>query len=76
MISPNNAEEIVQLVFDYYSQRYVQNVRLFSPEIHVGSSVESDTFQSKQIGGIVEKMDMNLSGGFLVDTEIIGVVLS
>ncbi|MDD2921479.1 MAG: hypothetical protein PHQ36_04265 [Anaerolineales bacterium] len=74
-VTASNVATIAQRVYDYYQQRYLQKVRLYAPESAVGKSVLIDTLYNRQIGGIVEKMTLDLSGGFRVDAEIIGDVI-
>lgn len=66
---------VTQRVYDYYQQRYLQNVKLFALDVRVGDSVLMDIFQDSQLSGIVEKMTIDLVGGFLQNTEITGVVV-
>ena len=74
LVNRSNVAEITQRIYDYYQQRYLQKVKLFAPTAEVGKSVVIDTLYNQEILGIVEKMNINLSGGFVSDTEIVGVV--
>jgi hypothetical protein len=74
LINPSNAATTAQKVYAYYQQRYLQKVKLFSPSATPGDSVLIDTLYNQQIGGLVEKMSINLSGGFVAQTEITGGV--
>lgn len=74
LINPSNVAVTTQKVYGYYQQRYLQKVKLFSPLATPGDSVLIDTLYNQQIGGVVEKMSLNLSGGFTVQTEITGGV--
>lgn len=74
-ITKTNVSDLVNNLFTYYQERYVQNVRLYATTIKPGDSVVVDTYDGKQIQGIVEKVSTNLSGGFISDVEIIGVLL-
>lgn len=74
LVNPSNVAAITQRVYDYYQQRYVQKVKLFAPTAEPGKSVLIDTLYDRQIGGVMEKMTLNLTGGFTVRAEIVGVV--
>lgn len=74
-ISPSNCENVADELFSYFQERYIQKVRLYATPIKPGDSVVVDTYDGKQIQGIVEKVSTNLSGGFISDVEIIGVLL-
>lgn len=69
-----NGTEIAQRVYDYYQQRYKQDVKLYAPSVEPGSSVLIDTLYDQQIAGMVEKMEMDLAKGFTSKTSIVGVV--
>jgi hypothetical protein len=75
LVSPSNVAEIAQRVYDYYQQRYMQKVKLYAPVSATSNSVLVSTLYNKQIGGMVEKMTLNLSGGFTAQAEITGVVV-
>lgn len=74
LVNYANVAEVTQRVYDYYQQRYLQKVKLFVPSIEVGQTALIDTLYSKQIRGVVEKMSIDLSGGFISQAEITGVV--
>jgi hypothetical protein len=76
LVNPSNVDVTIQRVYDYYLQRHLQKVKLFSPVAAVGNSVIIDTLYNRQIGGIVEKMSLDLSGGFLVQAEITGTAVA
>jgi hypothetical protein len=69
------AKDTAQRVYDYYQQRYLQKVKLYAPRAEVGRSILIDTLFNKQIGGIMEKMTLDLTGGFVVNAEITGIVI-
>lgn len=74
-VSVGNYADLADELFDYFQERYIQKVRLYATTIKPGDSVLVDTYDGKQIQGIVEKVSTNLSGGFISDVEIIGVLL-
>ena len=74
LVNSNNATEVTQRVYNYYQQRLLQKIRLYAPVAAVGNVVVVDTLYSQKIRGIVEKMNIDLSGGFIADAEIIGIV--
>lgn len=75
LVNATNVAEVTQRVYDYYQQRYVQKVKLYAPAAEPGKSVIIDTLYDRQIGGVMEKMTLNLTGGFTVQAEITGVVV-
>jgi hypothetical protein len=75
LVHADNVQAITQQVYDYYQQRYLQKAKLFGSKVAVGDSVLIDTQSGRQIKGIVEKMETDLAGGMISNTEIIGVVV-
>lgn len=65
---------VTQRIYDYYLQRHVQTVRLYGHLAAVGDSVLIDTQSAQQIKGIVERVTYDLTGGFIANAEIVGVV--
>jgi hypothetical protein len=73
LVSPTNGQAIAQRVYDYYQQRYIQKMRLFASQIAIGDVALAETLYGQQIRGVVEKTEINLSGGFISQVEITGV---
>lgn len=74
LVNASNVATVTQRVYDYHQQRYLQKVKLYAPNSAPGESVLIDTLYDQQIGGVIEKMELNLTGGFTVRAEIVGVV--
>jgi hypothetical protein len=74
LVNSTNGETLTQKLFDYYQQRYIQKMMLFVPKVQPGWSVIVDTLYNRQVKGVVEKMDIDLAGGFLADVEVVGIV--
>lgn len=72
LVNSTNGATIAQRVFDYYQKRHVQDVKLIRPSSYVSTEVLVDTLYQKQISGIVEKMVIDLTGGFTAKTTIVG----
>jgi hypothetical protein len=74
LVNTTNGMDVTQRVYDYYQQRYFQKVRLYAPQAAAANVVLVDTLYSKQIRGVVEKMTINLTGGFIADAEVVGSI--
>src|SRR3990172_8349654 len=74
MVNSANAATITQLIYNYYQQRYLQKTKLFGMNISPGDSVLIATQASRQIKGIIERMETDLANGFVSNLEIVGVV--
>lgn len=76
LVNPDNVEEVTQRVYDYFQQRYLQSVRLFASPIAPGESATVDTIENQQVIGIAERVETNLSGGFVSDVDIVGILVT
>lgn len=74
-VSVHNRISLINELFDYYQERYVQKIRTYAIPLKPGHSVVVDTYSSKQIQGFVERVRTDLAGGFISDVEIVGVLL-
>jgi len=74
LTNSDNAAAMVARVYDYYAQRFQPQLRLFSPFVRVGDSVAIEMSYSQTINAIVEKMTTDLTGGFIADVEVRGVL--
>lgn len=74
-VSVHNRISLINELFDYYQERYVQKIRTYAIPLKPGHSVVVDTYSSKQIQGFVERVRTDLAGGFISDAEIVGVLL-
>lgn len=68
------AVEVLARVVAYVNLRYQQEITLFPcTDVGLGKIAVIDSLWGKDIVGIVEKMTSDLSGGYLIGTEIIGL---
>ena len=68
------AAEVLARVVAYANLRYQQEITLFPcTDVGLGKIAVVDSLWGKDIVGIVEKMTSDLSGGYLIGTEIIGL---
>ena len=75
MVNSLNGVAIAQSVYDYYQERYVQKMKLYVPNAHIGRKCYVDTLYGRQIVGVAEKMTTDLARGFIAQTEIVGTVV-
>jgi len=68
------ALEVLARVVAYVNLRYQQEITLFPcTDVGLGKIAVVDSLWGKDIIGIVEKMTSDLSGGYLIGTEIVGL---
>lgn len=74
LVSSDIAEDVLDKVVEYGQLRYVQNVRLLpNPDYTLADIQVVDSLYGKDIVGITEKLVSDLTGGFLIDAELVGV---
>jgi len=68
------APSVLAKVVEYARLRYQQNITLFPRlDIETGEVKIVDSLYGKDIVGVIERMVSNLTGGYLMDTEIVGL---
>lgn len=65
---------VAEAMLNYYRMRYLLKVKVFKPEFTVGDAVIVPV-QGRQFGGIVERMETDLAGGFVSRVTMTGVIL-
>jgi hypothetical protein len=73
LVHSGNVDKVAQRTYDYSQQRYKQEVRLFAPMEQTGDVVDVETLSNRKIKGVIERMDIDLTGGYVVKTSIVGV---
>jgi len=68
------APSVLAKVVEYARLRYQQNITLF-PRLdnETGEVKIVDSLYGKDIVGVIERMVSNLTGGYLMDTEVVGL---
>lgn len=76
LVNSNNGADICTSIFNYYQQRYKQTMKLFAPSAYtdIGATVDLETLYSNRLLGVIEKMTTDLVGGYVSQTEVIGVI--
>ena len=65
--------DVLARIAAYASKRYLQKITLFPrTDIDLGNIALVDSLYGKDVVGVVERMSSNLSGGYLIETEIVG----
>jgi hypothetical protein len=76
LVNSENAEEICQNIFNYYQQRYIQDVKLYAPTAEIGDTVNMETLYGNNLFGVVEKATTDLTGGNVASIEVVGIITS
>lgn len=72
LISSANSADVAKRMFDYYQMRIEQNITFVIDNEVVGGVVNVETSEGEHRKSIVEKLQTNLSGGFVTKAVVIG----
>lgn len=64
LVNFERAQAILERLRDYYRQRYIQTLKMTPTTIRTGDIVLSNTFQLRKILSSVQKMEIDLTGGY------------
>ncbi len=71
LISADNVEEILDLMRDYYQMRYEQGMLLLPTTTKPSDVIQTSTYFNKNLVGVIEKMELRLTTGYLAQTRMI-----
>ena len=73
MVTADEAETVLDKLVNYANLRYQHNVTLFPRfDTEPGDLKLADSLYNKKINGVVEKMRSDLTGGFLIEVDLVG----
>ena len=74
MVTASAAPDVLAKLIEYANLRHQHTIRLFPrTDTQPGDIKIADTLYEKKLAAIVEKMRSDLTGGYLIETELIGV---
>ena len=74
LVTVATAPDILTRVVNYHKQRYIQHLTLFPRTTSkIGDEVRAATHFAEYIIGVIEKQEIDLAGGFLLTTDIVGI---
>ncbi len=72
VVSPANGAALAQFLYEDYRRRVVQSFGLILENEAAGDIVDVDTMLGARKTGIITKMNIDLTGGFIADCEVRG----
>jgi len=72
LVSGNKAVALAQFLYEDYRRRIVQSFSLALEDEKVGDNANVDTMLGTRKSGVITKLDINLTGGFIADCEVRG----
>lgn len=73
LISAEKAPAILAKIVEYYQLRYKKNFQIFPKTIMLRNIYTIDSFRDKQLLGVVERLETNLSSGNIIDVTATGM---
>ncbi|MFV0414004.1 MAG: hypothetical protein ACK5L3_12200 [Oscillospiraceae bacterium] len=75
LVSPDIAVTIAARILDYYSKRYEQTFHLRVTAESLADTAIIETFGNEKLRGSIERLSLDLTGGFLADVKVVGTRL-
>lgn len=73
LVSLSNAKSTAERIYDYYQNRYENEFSMVVGDEAVSDFVLVESMRNEKLRGIIETMNIDLTGGFIGKTKISGV---
>lgn len=73
LVNSENASDVLSKIVEYYNLRHQTRVRVFPMIMPLGGLYKIDSFRSKQLLGVGERFEIDLSGGFITAATFRGM---
>ena len=73
LVNSENASDVLSKIVEYYNLRHQTRVRVFPTILTLGGLYKIDSFRSKQLLGVGERFEIDLTGGFLTTATFRGM---
>lgn len=72
LVTPDNAPALAQAILTYYAQRVEQEFKLVAGDELLADMLLVESFGGEYVRGQLEKMEFNLTSGFVVSAKLTG----
>jgi len=72
LVNSGNAQDVLNKIVEYYNLRHQTRVQMFPKMIDIGTLCKIDSFRDKQLLGVAERLEIDLTGGFLTTATFRG----
>lgn len=76
LVGPGNAAAVARRVVDYYAKRCTQEFKMLAAHELLADTVILDTFGGERLKGAIERMEFDLTGGYVASTKLVGARLA
>lgn len=73
LVNSGNAQDVLNKIVEYYNLRHQTRIQIFQKIIDIGSLRKIDSFRDKQLLGVAERFEIDLTGGFLTTATFRGM---
>jgi hypothetical protein len=73
LVNSENATDVLAKIVEYYNLRHQTRVKVFPMYMKLGWLYKIDSFRSKQLLGVGERFEIDLTGGFLTTATFRGM---
>lgn len=72
LVNSENASDVLSKIVEYYNLRHQTQVEVFPKPLNIGTPYKIDTLREKQLIGVGERFEIDLTGGFLTKATFRG----
>lgn len=73
LVNSGNAQDVLNKIVEYYNLRHQTRVKMFPKIMDIGTLRKIDSFREKQLLGVAERLEIDLTGGFLTTATFRGM---
>ena len=73
LVNSGNAQDVLNKIVEYYNLRHQTRVQMFPKIMNIGTLCKIDSFRDKQLLGVAERLEIDLTGGFLTTATFRGM---
>ena len=73
LVNSANAADVLAKIVEYYALRHQTQVEVFPKTLNIGTPYKIDTLREKQLIGVGERFEIDLTGGFLTKATFRGM---
>ena len=76
LVGPGNAVAVARRVINYYAKRCTQEFKILAGDELLADTVILDTFGGERLKGAIERMEFDLTGGYVASAKLVGARLA
>jgi len=73
LVNSGNAQDVLNKIVEYYNLRHQTRVKMFPKIMDIGTLCKIDSFREKQLLGVAERFEIDLTGGYINNATFRGM---